>query len=414
MSAPSGLDTTATPTPVADPPVTPRERGIVAVLVATQFINILEFMMVMPLGPELAADLGFGPSRVGVLGAAYTVAAGVAGVLGSRGLDRLDRRLALAALLAVLGVATAIAGLATSLPTLLLARILAGLAGGPASSLALAIVADVVPVSRRGRAMGALFGAFSVASVVGVPLALELAESMGWRTMFFALGAAATLLSLGAYRLLPPLRAHLDGPRPDAGALFAIGPPLRWAWLGTFVSTVGMFALVPNLSTWVQGNLGYPRDKLGVLYFFGGIASLLANVVGGRAVDRIGGARVGTFGSLGQGFFVAIAFLPAAPLLGPLPFFVTLMVVNTLRVVALQTLASRVAPPALRASFSSSQSAVQHFGAGIGAGFAAQVLTDGPNGSLLGLERVAWLTIAAAIVLPIVLHRLERELPRRS
>lgn len=399
---------------VAGGPIPARERLIVSVLVLTQFINILEFMIVMPLGPEFARDLGFGPSQVGVLGAAYTGAAAVAGVVGSRILDRFDRRVVLAVLLALLGLATAAAAGATSLWTLLIARVAAGLSGGPASSMALAIVADTVPIERRGRAMGAIFGAFSVASVLGVPLALELAEHAGWRGMFLGLGGAAVALAAVAFRALPSLRDHLDQRARSVGSVADLGAPMRWGLLGTFVSTIGMFALVPNISTWVQANVGYPRDQLGFLYFVGGLSSLAANVVGGRGVDRAGAAPVGILGSLGQAAVIAAVFLPAQPRLSPVVFFVTLMAVNTLRVVALQTLCSRVPPPHLRASYNSWQSAVQHLGAGLGAYLASRMLSDGPGGILVGIDRVAWITVAGALLLPLIYVRLQAVLAMRD
>ncbi|HYH98342.1 MFS transporter, partial [Hyalangium sp.] len=151
------------------------ERAVIFLIGAVQFVNILDFVMVMPLGPDFARGLGIDSSHIGYIAGSYTAAASVAGLVGGYFLDRFDRRKALAVCMLGLVLATGAGGLAMGLPSLMFARVLAGLFGGPATSLAMAIVAELIPVERRGRAMGAVMGAFSVASVVGVPLALEVA-----------------------------------------------------------------------------------------------------------------------------------------------------------------------------------------------------------------------------------------------
>ncbi len=152
------------------------ERAVVFLIGAVQFVNILDFVMVMPLGPDFAAGLGIATSHIGTIGGGLHGGGVRGGVAGSYFLDRFDRRKALAVAMLGLVVSTAAGGLATGLTTLLLARAVAGLFGGPATSLSLSIIADLIPPERRGRAMGAVMGAFSVASVLGVPLALKVAR----------------------------------------------------------------------------------------------------------------------------------------------------------------------------------------------------------------------------------------------
>jgi len=152
------------------------ERRLLFLLGAVQFINLIDFMMVMPLGPDLAEALGIPSAHLGYIGGSYTAAAAVSGIVGSLFLDRFDRRKALAVAMAGLVLGTLAGGFATGMGTLLAARVLAGVFGGPATSIALSIIADVIPPERRGKAMGAVMGAFSVASVLGVPMGLELAR----------------------------------------------------------------------------------------------------------------------------------------------------------------------------------------------------------------------------------------------
>src|SRR5690348_12815474 len=64
------------------------ERKIIGLLAAVSFVNILDFMMVMPLGPDFAQALGIPASKLGIIGGSYTVAAAVAGLAGALFLDR--------------------------------------------------------------------------------------------------------------------------------------------------------------------------------------------------------------------------------------------------------------------------------------------------------------------------------------
>jgi len=112
----------------------PSERTFIFLIGAVQFVNILDFVMVLPLGPFFAGPLGIAPSRIGFIGASYTAAAAISGIACSFFLDRFDRRKALAVAVAGLVVATALGGLSAGFGSLISARVLAGLFGGPATS----------------------------------------------------------------------------------------------------------------------------------------------------------------------------------------------------------------------------------------------------------------------------------------
>ena len=119
------------------------------------------------------------------------------------------RRPRLLTLLA-LALATIAGAFARGLGSLLAARVVAGAFGGPATALALAIVADSVPVQKRGRALGVVMGAFSIASIFGVPAGLELARLGSWRTPFVAVGllTLATVFGARIFMSEPPAGAR--------------------------------------------------------------------------------------------------------------------------------------------------------------------------------------------------------------
>src|SRR4051795_3734306 len=116
-----------------------RERRFILLLAAVSFVNILDFVMVVPLGPDFARGLGIPTSRLGVIGSSYTAAAFVAGLVGTLFLERFDRRSALAGAMLGLVPAPAAGGLAPSFGMLVAARVMAGAFGGPATSVGMAI-----------------------------------------------------------------------------------------------------------------------------------------------------------------------------------------------------------------------------------------------------------------------------------
>jgi predicted MFS family arabinose efflux permease len=392
-----------------------RERAVVLLVAAVQFVNILDFVMVMPMGPDFAAALGIPASRLGLIGGSYTAAAAVSGLAGSFFLDRFDRRPALGIAMLGLVLGTALGATATGLHSLMAARVLAGLFGGPATSLSFSIIADVVPAQRRGTAMGMVMGAFSIAAVLGVPAGLELARHFGWRAPFLGVAGLGLLLACLAVFLLPPLRGHLAARKeqvPLAHLLSQRNVLLSWAM--TFLVMSAGFIVIPNISAYVQINLGYPRARIGLLYLYGGAVSFFSTQIAGRLVDRYGSFRVGTLGTLLLTFAVWAGFITAPPLL-PVPgIFIAFMLAMSFRNVAYNTLTSRVPSAGERARFMSIQSAVQHAASAAGAFLSSQLLSEQPSGKLVGMDRVGAVSIALTLTLPFLLYAVEGAVRRRE
>ena len=59
------------------------ERRLLFLIGTVQFVNVLDFMMVMPLGPDFAGALGIPTAQLGLVGASYTASAAASGILGA-------------------------------------------------------------------------------------------------------------------------------------------------------------------------------------------------------------------------------------------------------------------------------------------------------------------------------------------
>jgi predicted MFS family arabinose efflux permease len=417
----------APPTVAPQKELTKEQTGLVLLIGAVQFVNILDFVMVMPLGPMFAQSLDFSEAHIGYIGGSYTLAASISGLLGATFLDRFDRRTALGVSIFGLVLGTALGGAAVGFGSLLAARVVAGAFGGPATSVALSIVSDVIPPEVRGRALGIVMGAFSIAQVLGVPMGLWVAEHYGWRAPFFAVAGVGMLLALWAVVKLPALRAHLsDGknPRPavTTGELLSRSSVLQSFALTAAVMMAG-FIVIPNISGFMQLNMGVPMADLKFLYFAGGIASLISLQITGRLVDRFGSFNVGTVGSIAVGLVVWTFFWPTHFWMPPLLGVISMMTFMGVRNVSYTTLTTKVPGPAERARFQSLQSAVQHGASALGAFISSNLLSKvmlpasehlPERPGLAGMEWVVISSLALTAVIPFLMRRVETYVKSRD
>lgn len=387
------------------------ERAVVFLVGAVQFINILDFMMVMPLGPYFVEALGIPASSMGIVAGAYTGSAAIAGLVGSTFLDRFDRRPALGVAMLGLVLGTAAGGFATGLSMMLAARVVAGMFGGPATSIAMSIIADVVPPERRGKALGAVMGAFSVSSIAGVPAGLWLARHGGWRTPFFAVSGLGLVVCAAAIFLLPSLKLHLasrDEHPPYADMLRR--PTVLLSYAMTAVTMTSVFIVVPNISPFLVFNVGYPYDRLELLYMAGGLVSIVVLRIAGGLVDRIGSVPVATFGTAGFVAVMVLGFVFSLPAIPIVLMFVGFMMSTSFRNVAYNQIATRVPSSAERARFMSLQSAVQHLASAMAGVAASRILTTEPSGKLLGMPSLAWISITLGVLCPAIMLLIDRRL----
>jgi predicted MFS family arabinose efflux permease len=183
---------------------------------------------------------------------------------------------------------------------------------------------------------------------------------------------------------------------------------------GSLLVLAGNFALIPNISSYVQFNLGYPRAELDRLYMVGGVASFITLFFVGKWVDKYGAPRIAWIGALLYTVIVVLGFvhpIAAVPVLAIFPMF---MVASSFRMIALNTLASRVPAAPERARFQSAQSAIQQVGSSAGALAASAYLTENPaTHALIGIREIAYISLFINLVIPFIVMALARALVNR-
>jgi predicted MFS family arabinose efflux permease len=373
---------------------------VLLVLAGVQFGHILDFAILLPLGPRYQHDLGLNPAQFGLVVSAYAFVACLSGLLVATGIDRFDRKRALLVLQAGFTAATLLCGLASTYGVLLVGRCLAGAFGGVLGAVVFAILGDLFLEERRGWATGVVLSAFAVATIAGVPLGLTLAQALGTGSPFVALaGFGAGVLVLAAF-LLPPLPAQPGTRRAGPPWRVLVRPAFLRAHLLMVAVVLGSFTILPYLPTFLVANVGWQENDLRWLYLCGGLATLLTNPLLGRLADRLGKRLV----------FRVLVLLTMLPIVlvtnwGPGPLGATLVLTTVLvvctsgRMVPAVALITSSAPPAYRGSFLSVNASVQQLAMGLAALLAGAILRQASPGQPLEHYPLVGLLACAMAVL---------------
>ncbi len=387
--------------PQPAPDVRNHERLVLLILAAVQFTTIVDFMIVMPLGPQLMRVLEIGPAEFGMIVSSYTFAAGAAGLVASAIVDRYSRRATFMVLYAGFLLGTLFCALATTYVALVLARIVTGAFGGILGGMTMTIVGDVFPEERRGRATGSLMTGFSLATVAGVPLGLFLGTNFGWQVPFVALvigGLPALLLTPYA---LPRLDGHVSHvhahPLRSLVAAFSHTNHLN-AFALIIVLMLAGFCVFPYISPYFVANLGMTEKQLPLIFIVGGAMTLLSSPIIGHLADRFGKLRVyriiTPFSAL---WFWGITHLPPVGIWAIVGIYAALMVCNVGRMIAAMALITSSVQPHLRGGFLSANSSVQHIASGLAASLGGLIITQDADGKLQNFGVVGWLAALATL-----------------
>jgi MFS transporter, DHA1 family, inner membrane transport protein len=381
-------------------PKAAREWPVLLVLVGIQFGHILDFDMLLPLGPRYQSELDLSPAQFGLVVAAYALAACVSGLLAATCIDRFDRKRVLLILKAGFILATLLCGMASSYEVLLLGRCLAGALGGVLGPVVFAMLGDLIPERRRAWATGVVLSAFAVATIAGVPLALTLAQAFGTGSPFIVLAGFSTAVLLLAACVLPALPSDRRACRLISPWQVLVQPTFLRAHVLMAAVILGTFILIPYLPAFLLANVGWQESDLRWLYLCGGLATLVANPLAGRLADGYG--KVLVFRGL-----VLVTMLPivlvmtAGPgLLGVTLAATTMLVVcSSAQTVPALALITSCAPPASRGSFLSVNAAVQQLAMGLAALLAGSLVCQaGPGQPLEGYPLVGLLACAVALL----------------
>jgi predicted MFS family arabinose efflux permease len=395
-----------------------RERLLIFLLSAIQFTHILDFVIMMPLGPQLMRVFGIDAKEFALVVSSYTFSSSIFGFIGAFLIDRFDRKNAMLLVYSGFLLGTFLCALAPSYETLVGARVVAGAFGGVVNSLVFTIIGDSIPQERRGKATGMVMASFSVASVAGVPIGLYLAELMNWHVPFLTLAVLGVGVWIWMFFNVEPMRGHLDEHTPKYKKSFSeelrvfakvfTEPNHQRAFALTTCLMFAAFSMIPFMSPYTVGNLGLPERQLPLVYLCGGACTFFTSRYFGVLADRYGMFRV----------FVGLAIASMIPIfvlthLPPVPVYAILgtttlfMILVSGRFVPAMALVTSSAAPGKRGSFMSVNNAIQHMASGTAALVGGYLMQSGPRGELIGYNKVGYMALAATALSVFMASRIQ-------
>lgn len=395
-----------------------RERIVLILLAAIQFTHIVDFMVLMPLGPQLMRVFTVSPGQFALLVSAYTFGAAASALVAALHIDRYDRKHVLLVIYAGFTGTTLLCAIAPTFWTLLATRVVSGVFGGIASAIVYAILGDLVPDSRRGSATGVVAMGFPLAAVAGVPGGLLIGGHLGWRATFVTIGLLATILCALAWRMLPPVRHHVTSEDPVPGGA---GDRMRKVFgnrnhLNAFaliaVLMFAGFSVIPFISPYMVSNVGLSESDLPLLYLAGGSATLFTSRLFGRMADRHG--KVRTFRTVAAISILPLLVttnLPPVPVPVAMASSVLFMVFVSGRFVPLMALVNAAVDTRVRGAFLVFNSAIQQFFSGLASLAGGLILGHDAAGRMTHYWVVGLLAAGATLACMVLAGRVKPATP---
>ncbi len=386
------------------PALTPQhEKRLLLTLAGIQFSHILDFMIMMPLGPILIQTFAISTHQFGLLVASYSFSAALSGLLAATFVDRFERKRLLLSVFILFGLASLACGLAPGYATLMVARALAGAFGGVMGAMVQTIIGDVIPFERRAAASGIVMSAFSFSTIAGVPISLWLANWLNWRAPFVLVALLTVLFALIGQQVLPQLRHHISAQK-RAHPFVPMFDVLRdanhlRALLFSALIIFSGFTVIPYITLYAVHNIAITQHDIPFIYLAGGAATFISARFIGRRADRHGKVRVYRLVALAASLpLLIVTHITVAPLWLWLICTTTFFVLVSGRMIPAMAIITSAAQPRLRGTFMSLNATVQSLAMALASTLAGFIITQNRAGDLVGYGTVGYVALLANAV----------------
>ena len=310
-----------------------------AVLMLVAFVDMMGLMIIWPLLPLYAQDLGASATTVGLLAASFPVAQLVSSPVWGYVSDRYGRRPALLVGLGTSVIAYVVFGFAHTVWLLFASRFVQGLGGGT-TGVVQAYVVDTMLPRERAKALGWLSAATSAGVIMGPPIGSFMHRFGAAAPGLFA--SALVLINVAfAWKWLPESRWSQAGvvrteadraPRPSVSmrdavrnivepAVRVLSDPTRPVSLLIWIYALAMLAfnaLPPVFSLYLHDRFGITADQIGFFFMiFGAVGVLMRTAPVGWFNAKLGEVRTMQLGTL-----LLLAGFILVPLAPSLPLFI--------------------------------------------------------------------------------------------
>ncbi|MED5524814.1 MAG: MFS transporter [Pseudomonadota bacterium] len=261
--------------------------ALLALTLSAFAIGTTEFVIV-GLVPTIANDLGVTLPSAGLLVSLYALGVAIGAPVLTALTGRWNRKTVLLSVMALFVLGNLLAWQAPSYSSLIVARILTGLAHGVFFSIGSTIATSLVSKDKEASAIAIMFTGLTVALVTGVPLGTFIGQHLGWRTTFLVVSALGLLALIGSALLVPK---DLKQPAPaklSSQLKVLTQPRLLLVYAMTAVGYGGTFVAFTYLAPILEQVSGFQSSAVGLIMLVYGVSVAVGNIWGGRLADRMG------------------------------------------------------------------------------------------------------------------------------
>ncbi|MBK6274998.1 MAG: MFS transporter [Saprospirales bacterium] len=266
------------------------EKLILYLITFMWFCAIVDFLLMLPLGTAFMKLYKITPRQYSLLIAAFSLAGFLSSFTASMYVDKLDRKVVFIGAFGMFAVGTTLCSFATTFELMLFSRFFTGLFGGLLGGVSTAIISDIVPYERRGKAMGILNLGFGVASIVGIPFSIFIYRHSDIFWPFRLVGILSFITLIPAYYILPSLTGHINKETKTFSEITEIlkNRNLQKALLFAFLLVLGHFMFISFINPYLIDNLGFKEEDTMWMYIVGGISVSLTSPRMGKFIDTLG------------------------------------------------------------------------------------------------------------------------------
>ncbi|MDY7787500.1 MFS transporter [Burkholderia ubonensis] len=261
--------------------------ALLALTISAFAIGTTEFVIV-GLIPTIAADLAVTLPSAGLLVSLYALSVAIGAPLLTALTGRVPRKTLLAGLMALFTVGNLVAWQAPGYESLIVARILTGLAHGVFFSVGSIIATTLVPKDKAASAIATMFSGMTVAFVAGIPLGTFIGQHFGWRATFLIVALFGLVAFVGAVAFVPR-RLPQTEPAPLARQFRVLAQPrLLLVFAMTAVGYGGSLIAFTYMAPLLEQIAGFTPSQVSLVLVGYGVSVAFGNVWGGKLADRVG------------------------------------------------------------------------------------------------------------------------------
>ncbi|MBW5424242.1 MFS transporter [Streptomyces sp. BG9H] len=259
----------------------------VYVLALGIFAMVTSEFVVAGLMPQMAEGLDATIPEIGYLITAFAAAMALGGPFLTVALLKMRQKSALILLFGIFLVGNVLAALAPDYRTMLVARVLTGIASQAFFGVSISLASRITRPEVRGRAVAVALNGLMLGTLLGLPLSTVIGEHLGWRAAFWAITALTVLAALATLAGVP----GADGASEEGGGLReelgAFRDPRLWLTLTTSTFVIGAtFSAFSYLNPILTEITGFSTGTVPLLLIAYGAATVVGNTVVGRLADR--------------------------------------------------------------------------------------------------------------------------------